>query len=484
MSSVRPLIAVISLRAGEPQRNLRRITVAIHAPIHRGRKPPVTSTRPADAIAARKLNLFEYLELRVLLSSAATPKSIASLDSALHNPNTMYASVGTSINTTDDDGLTIAYVPPTKTLANLDGLLSRPNPDADPLTVARTFLSHHAIDLGLSSADVSSAIVTDQYTDSGTGETHIYLRQTLNGLPVIGAELSINLTSENRVINVNSRFLANLAKTSAGATDAAPVAELSADQALTHAGRALGLTFKNNPGVKVSNGNTTLTSPEASLDPIPASLEYVATANGIELSWRLVLRLPHHNNDWYDIAVNGRSGKVNFADNWTDHLAQYNVFPIPTKAPNDGSRQIVADPSDALASPFGWHDTNGAAGAEFTDTRGNNVSAQDDTDANNTGGNHPDGGASLNFDFPLDLTQAPSTYQSAAITNLFYWVNILHDVHYQYGFTEAAGNFQVNNYGKGGAGNDSVQADAQDGSGTNNANFSTPPDGSSGQMQI
>src|SRR5439155_8919861 len=75
-------------------------------------------------------------------------------------------------------------------------------------------------------------------------------------------------------------------------------------------------------------------------------------------------------------------------------------------------------------------------------------------------------------------------YQSAAITNLFYWNNILLDVHYKYGFTEAAGNFQVNNYGKGGAGNDSVQADAQDGSGTNNANFSTPPDGSSGRMQM
>ena len=34
-----------------------------------------------------------------------------------------------------------------------------------------------------------------------------------------------------------------------------------------------------------------------------------------------------------------------------------------------------------------------------------------------------------------------------------------------------------NNYGRGGLGSDSVTADAQDGSGTNNANFATPPDG-------
>ena len=62
--------------------------------------------------------------------------------------------------------------------------------------------------------------------------------------------------------------------------------------------------------------------------------------------------------------------------------------------------------------------------------------------------------------------------------------NVLHDVLYKYGFDEASGNFQINNYGNGGVGGDSVRAEAQDGSGTNNANFSTPPDGGSGRMQM
>src|SRR5262249_32037153 len=48
----------------------------------------------------------------------------------------------------------------------------------------------------------------------------------------------------------------------------------------------------------------------------------------------------------------------------------------------------------------------------------------------------------------------------------------------------AAGNFQTNNFGRGGAGNDEVQVDVQDGSGTNNANFGTPPDGSRPRMQM
>ena len=53
-----------------------------------------------------------------------------------------------------------------------------------------------------------------------------------------------------------------------------------------------------------------------------------------------------------------------------------------------------------------------------------------------------------------------------------------------YGFDEEAGNFQENNYGNGGSESDSVNAEAQDGSGTCNANFGTPPDGSNPTMQM
>ena len=76
------------------------------------------------------------------------------------------------------------------------------------------------------------------------------------------------------------------------------------------------------------------------------------------------------------------------------------------------------------------------------------------------------------------------TQRAASVANLFYFNNIMHDFAYQLGFTEAAGNFQTNNFGRGGTGNDPVRAEAQDGSGTNNANFATPPDGSSPRMQM
>jgi len=85
-----------------------------------------------------------------------------------------------------------------------------------------------------------------------------------------------------------------------------------------------------------------------------------------------------------------------------------------------------------------------------------------------------DGGPGLDFDFPLDLNEHAQNYRDAAVTNLYYWNNTIHDVMYGYGFDEASGNFQANNYGRGGTAGDYVRAEAADGGGTNNANFATP----------
>ncbi|MDP1663106.1 MAG: M36 family metallopeptidase, partial [Phycisphaerales bacterium] len=121
-----------------------------------------------------------------------------------------------------------------------------------------------------------------------------------------------------------------------------------------------------------------------------------------------------------------------------------------------------------------------------TETVGNNVDAHTDTDANNIADlPRPNGGAGLNFDFPLDLALAPSSYKDAAVVQMFYLTNRFHDRLYSLGFNEPAGNYQTNNFGLGGAGNDAIQADVQDGTGTNNANFSTSgTDGSGGRCQM
>ena len=76
----------------------------------------------------------------------------------------------------------------------------------------------------------------------------------------------------------------------------------------------------------------------------------------------------------------------------------------------------------------------------------------------------------------------------AATTMLFFLTNYLHDFWYDAGFTEAAGNAQQDNYGRGGIANDRLRAEAQDDAynpqARDNANMSTPADGAPPTMQV
>jgi extracellular elastinolytic metalloproteinase len=379
------------------------------------------------------------------------------------------------------------YLPPGVYMFNNQGYLTGSSTDK-PIDIALGYLKSHAFDLGLTSDVFDHVNVITNYVSDLTATTHLSFQQMVHGLEVANAVINVNISNKGEIINVGGGFVPG-----ADVLVQASIPEFAAATAVDWAAQRFDLTLTgatlvtDSPETGEVMQPTTLVQPGASLDDIPAKLHYVPVpGGGLELAWNLTLRTPDGDH-WYSTSIDASDGKrINTVD-YVSH-ASYNVFAEPLEAPTDpfppAGRSIRTDVHDPLASPFGWHDTNGSPGADFTDTRGNNVFAQEDRDANNSGGFRPNGGPSLNFDFPLDLTQQPIDNQAPAITNLFYWNNYLHDVHYKYGFTEAARNFQVNNYGKGGLGNDQVNADAQDGSGTNNANFATPPDGSPGRMQM
>jgi extracellular elastinolytic metalloproteinase len=360
------------------------------------------------------------------------------------------------------------------------GYLSGPAA-GDPLDIALNYIHQNKSALGLTDADLADLVVKDRYVSRHNGVTHIYLRQRFDGLEVFNGDININIDREGRVINLGNRFVSDL-KNSVNTT----VASLSAVEAVNGAARSLSLTITEPIVPRRTLGGRAneviLSNGGISLEDIPVKLMYQPQRTGTRLSWNMVIRLKNGQN-WWNLRVDAVTGEVLSQNDWIANDT-YRVFASPKESPSDGPRTSVVNPANALASPFGWHDTNGAAGADFTDTRGNNVFAQDDLDANDTGGSRPNGGAGLVFSNTLNLTLAPSTYLSASITNLFYWNNLLHDLHYQYGFDEASGNFQQNSYGRGGLDNDPVQADAQDGSSTNNANFGTPPDGLDPRMQM
>ncbi|MBA2258567.1 MAG: M36 family metallopeptidase, partial [Acidobacteria bacterium] len=191
----------------------------------------------------------------------------------------------------------------------------------------------------------------------------------------------------------------------------------------------------------------------------------------------LVETWDHENQLWHTV-VNG-NGRILFEELRTASDT-YKIYP---NAPDKTAQTVVSGPGGSSTdSPQGWLVSNTS-----TTTTGNNVDAYlDRNNDNSADANGRPVSTTQEFVTTVDLTQSPTTTtnQMVAVTNLFYLNNVLHDKLRRHGFTEAAGNFQTNNFGLGGSGNDSVRAEAQDGGGTNNANFATPSDGSQPRMQM
>ncbi|KAF5379696.1 hypothetical protein D9615_005730 [Tricholomella constricta] len=209
----------------------------------------------------------------------------------------------------------------------------------------------------------------------------------------------------------------------------------------------------------------------------PAALEYLARPDGSVALTHVVQIQNEEAGTWYEAFVDAHSGEIlTVTDFVTD--ATYKVLPIEKQALPEG-QEIRVDPQDLLASPLGWHDD----GTKKTNTTaGNNVIAFKGSQST---GLTVQNGEGL-FNYTYDDARAPTEGQNvdAARTNAFYVINAIHDFAYRYGFTETAFNFQTNNFGKGGKGNDRVIMSVQDSSGTNNANFATPADGQSGTCRM
>ncbi|MFS3130612.1 M36 family metallopeptidase [Nocardioides sp. Bht2] len=362
----------------------------------------------------------------------------------------------------------------------------------DPIDRALAAVIQNPGEYGLSAVDTAQLRVSSVVPAGAL--THVYFQQQVDGIDV--AEAILNVTLDDRGV---VHTAGNTIKAAAGRANAS-VPKLSDVAAARAAARALDLTptesFATSRRASGVDRTRELGDGGVSTDPIPANLVYQRAAGGkLRLAWQLGIR-PEDGESWWQIRMDAATGKELARADWVAHADEsYEVYELPIEAPTFGDRTIVEDPADATASPFGWLDNDGVAGADTALTNGNNVHAYTDVDDNDVpdAGSEADGGAGHGFLFPLDLAQPPSTYRDAAVTNLFYANNRIHDLLYGYGFDEAAGNFQANNYGNGGQGGDAVMAEAQDGAERaptptqwwrDNANFATPPDGQAPRMQM
>ncbi|MGV3624048.1 MAG: myxosortase-dependent M36 family metallopeptidase [Archangium sp.] len=162
--------------------------------------------------------------------------------------------------------------------------------------------------------------------------------------------------------------------------------------------------------------------------------------------------------------------------------------PHPTGAP-DGTTPTFTSPSLVSLEHAGLSTNDPWLPSGATTLTGNNAEAYADLvtpDGFNSGDYRAATTAPGVFDATYDVNAAPGSadQRSAGLAQLFYVVNWLHDWFYDHGFDEAAGNAQTDNFGRGGAGGDSIKAEGQDFNGLNNANMSTPTDGARPRMQM
>ncbi|RMA64690.1 M36 family metallopeptidase [Ulvibacter antarcticus] len=364
--------------------------------------------------------------------------------------------------------------------------------------------------------------ITSQHKSSTSGIRHFYLRQQFNGLDIFGTESSVHISSDDIVVYKDINFLTELPSEKVLATSR----QLTAVEILERIANQLDYSITNKIEVVQQSLNSSspiiLSNAGISLRNIPCKKSYLWNNDELVLVWQMTIYEKSRQHWWnifaaantgkiiiqkdlikkcsfsseacksgianYDVpnynAKPSEEKKINTSTNESGCSNCYEVFKLPIESPYYGQRTIVENPANTIASPYGWHDINGELGADFSNTTGNNINVfvRDASEAYQT-----DGGSLLNF-----TGYSFNEYYSlqdrsidAALTNLFYCLNVVHDVSYIYGFDEAAGNFQYNNYGKGGLENDRVSVRTQlEFSGNCSATFGSPVDGEIPELSI
>ncbi|CAE6441585.1 unnamed protein product, partial [Rhizoctonia solani] len=311
-------------------------------------------------------------------------------------------------------------IPRTYGVKGIDHPLSKRGINASPQEAAKSFLESK---LGV---DAGNLIRKTGHTDNSTRVANEYFLQQFNGIPVANAVANVAV-KDNKVLSFSASFV----------------------KATLH-------RPSQNSQSKMQLRRLTLTG--AKYNSFPVGLEYFAKDNDQVVLTHTVQVQNTATMEWYLTYIDASSGEVvNLVDFTAE--ASYRVIPFTSQDPRDGF-QVITNPHDPVSSPNGWHQ-HGTT--KTTDTSGNNV-------------------------ISYASSIAETTTQSSATNNYHYGFdpkvsNMVHDLTYRYGFTESSYNFQQNNNGLRGAQGDRVYIMVQDSLITNNASFSTPPDGQPGVMR-
>lgn len=386
------------------------------------------------------------------------------------------------------------------------------------------FLKKYQKEWSLVQKDIDDVLISSQYTSEHNGITHIYYQQAREGIPVHNGILTMNVTKENKLLFTSSTFIKDLDK-----KINTSISVIKPEEAIINSGQNLSLNQSEIIQIKNKGGNVYhFRAENYSNENIIAEKQYYAfNKNDVRLIWHVLISEKGNANSW-SLKVDAVTGEVLNKESRTiycnhhhgkysshgscfhhshDHEKisssenlqlmdgdQYLVYPLPIESPVHGNQELVQSPHFSEASPFGWHDVDGVEGLEYMITRGNNTHVFQNQDASgNSKNDEPEGellnGTDLIFNYPHDKDLEPLQNLDADAVNIFYATNMVHDITYLMGFDESAGNYQFNNYGKGGLDGDYIRGYSVDATlipgleePFNNAYFSIVRDGNIGTM--
>lgn len=372
-----------------------------------------------------------------------------------------------------------------------------------PEQVLRKFLQENQDLYGLSRSEIARLVKNADYSNPAGNLTWVRIEKTVKGKKVFRGEILAAITPQGELVRTVGEMPAGIDD-----DDVPDGALVTAAEAVAEAAKSIGVNVAPSD-LKIKSispdGNTVIFEPGPFADEIKAELQlFPLDIGAAELAWSIVLW--QEDQAWYAV-VGAEVPDLFFRKNITDDQTQpasYRVYnddnpaPLsPTNAfPGSGIQgTAIARTLFTFVSELPAFDNEGWITDGGNVTTGNNCDAGLDIVSPN--GIDPTGRATGSPFRVFDFTYNPgpgipppgdaptlAAYRNGVVTNIFFWTNRYHDRLYELGFTEPARNFQQNNFGRGGLGNDRVLAEAQDFSGTNNANFSTPADGSSGRMQM
>jgi subtilisin-like proprotein convertase family protein len=369
----------------------------------------------------------------------------------------------------------------------------------------RDFLKQNNNLFGLDDLQVEKLTVVADYTNPDGNLSYVDLGQEINGVPVFRGEVRAGITKDGRIFRMINNLAPgldyeNLSKDFGRPEDAVFAAARHINHTATADDvRQIGTKF---------NGNMIEFDRGQFADPTTAERMYFPTEPGVAVpAWRVLLYEPVAA---YYVVVD-TEGRMLWRKNIVNDQTQsatYNFYNDDSPAPSSPTTALPGANFQAPVIPrvnmtligneapnpgmnnLGWitDGTNGVNGH----TDGNNAEAGLDRVAPD-GVDAPVPGVNRVFNFtynPAPGNPAPGedpltpAYQNGMVVNMFYWANKYHDVLYGVGFTEAARNFQNDNFGRGGIAADRLRVEGQDISGTNNANMLTPADGGRGRSQM